>query len=131
MTEKQAKELLIEIAAKQPSLVLDEAEYLQRDSEPPSPGVDGLQPWCVCSRCPPTDRQIQHVCCNMQPAFCISLRPEMDLVITDPMTLHLQQALFNDIFVHEEVIHGEDELKLISSSSGTYQGNVRGLFVDL
>lgn len=55
----------------------------------------------------------------------------MDLVITDPMALPLQQALCNDIFVHEEVIHGEDELKLISSSSGTYQGNVRGLFVDL
>lgn len=65
MTEKQAKELLIEIAAEQPSLVLDVAAYLQPDSEPPSPGMDGLQPWCVCSRFPLSDRQIERVCCNM------------------------------------------------------------------
>ncbi|KAH3882169.1 hypothetical protein DPMN_006100 [Dreissena polymorpha] len=68
------------------------------------PGPSADQPsWCVCRHCPMMDRDQDKICCGMAPQYCDSQRPEMGLVITDPLTLHIQQTYRNDVFAHQAV----------------------------
>lgn len=107
LSAEEAKELLNEMSSITPSVVLEVSDILtrRRNQEmgpPPQPSPDREVPgWCVCNNCMQMNTAIERVCCEMRPELCISLRPEMNLLILDPFTLHLQQRFRNDIFARE------------------------------
>ena len=66
LTEEEAKEMLKEISNRQPAVILDVASVLSCRQQQPqgSPGPVAPQPsWCVCTKCPPMDRDEDKVCC--------------------------------------------------------------------
>ncbi|XP_060567955.1 P2X purinoceptor 7-like [Ruditapes philippinarum] len=109
LSEEGARKILKAVAEKMPSLVIDLAEQLQREEGPSSPGPDEPdqpnQPhWCICGRCREMPTDSSRVCCGMRPELCHSIMPEMDLTITDPGVLQLQQLYRNDVFARLAVL---------------------------
>ena len=77
LSSVEAKQLLKEIAARQPAVILDVAAMLSaRQPVEDQPGPSSDQPsWCVCSHCPMMDRDQDRICCGMAPQYCDSQRP--------------------------------------------------------
>lgn len=95
LSGEEAKELLNEMSSITPSVVLEVSDILtrRRNQEmgpPPQPSPDSDVPdRCVCNSCMQMNTAIERVRYEMRPELCISLRPEMNMLILDPFTLHL------------------------------------------
>ncbi len=83
LTEMEAKEYLIQVVERQPDLMQDivgRASARRGGAGPnPSPDPEGGQSrnfpdWCVCTRCREMTQDVEKLCCNMQPANCLSQR---------------------------------------------------------
>jgi len=81
LSGEEAKEMLKEVAAKMPFLVLDVADRLQDAPHTPAQGT--FPGWCVCTRCRPMETAEQHVCCGMRPELCHSINAVRFILMTD------------------------------------------------
>ncbi|XP_071846719.1 uncharacterized protein [Apostichopus japonicus] len=87
---EQLRELVLQLMNSYPALFFDiweRQQHPQRMTIPDSPG------WCTCERCREMPTVEERVCCLGTGDNCLSLRPEIDTVVIDPLVLGVAREL--------------------------------------
>lgn len=69
---------------------------LQRRGQNPAP-VPGPPNWCTCGKCREMPTVEERVCCTGTPGHCLSFRPEIAIVVLDPLVLGVARAYRNEL----------------------------------
>ena len=108
LSEEQLRELLNNVVNRQPGMIFNLLEELEKGSggdspaPPPPPPPTSSLPWCVCGECRRMPTQLEEVCCQMT-GDCLSKSAEFRLVALEPMVLNIANNYRNDFFGINEV----------------------------
>lgn len=72
-TLEEIQQLLLSVAERNSGMLLDLLRAPPAPEHPPQPPEQLVPGWCVCTHCRPMRRDVELVCCGLQPANCISL----------------------------------------------------------
>ena len=72
LDEQQVREMLHQVASRQPGLLIDLFEQQPRSQGPPH---EEQPDWCTCGRCIPMPSAMEEVCCRGAIDNCLTLQP--------------------------------------------------------
>ncbi|XP_063956777.1 uncharacterized protein LOC129269420 isoform X1 [Lytechinus pictus] len=89
-TLEEIQQLMLSVAERNSGMLLDLMRAPPEQERQPQPPENLLPGWCVCTNCRPMRRDVEMVCCGLQPVNCISLT-EHFAAILDPFVVNLQR----------------------------------------
>ncbi|XP_061170877.1 uncharacterized protein LOC133180348 [Saccostrea echinata] len=93
---EQCREMLVQIASRSASFILDIIEEAHPRPDPPPP-LPGVPSWCTCSRCREMPTQVERVCCGRSPEQCTTLLPDFHVLCLDEAVLALARLYREDV----------------------------------
>ncbi|XP_069110178.1 P2X purinoceptor 7-like [Argopecten irradians] len=105
MSEREAKDFLLEVVERHPTFVLDvmETTDVQPQGHHPPPAAGGQNlPWCSCGKCRDMPTPEERVCCGRNPDACLSLVPDFNILVLDEAVLALGRLYRQDALVFPE-----------------------------
>nr|XP_022341027.1 P2X purinoceptor 7-like [Crassostrea virginica] len=106
MSTEGLRELVMQVCERDPSLILDVVDHTsqeERSRRGYHPLPDGDSPaWCVCGRCRDMPSVEERECCRQTPENCISLQPDFDFIVTDPLVLLVARRYRQDVLAAGE-----------------------------
>lgn len=97
MTLEQCQNMLVQIATRSASFILDILEQSNPMPDTPQPPRPGVPSWCTCTRCRDMPTEEEKVCCRKTPENCTTLLPDFHVLCLDEAVLALARLYREDV----------------------------------